>query len=70
MTGDTRLATAGTGDVLSGVIAALLAQGVDPMWAAGLAAHVHGSAARLGPRRGMVAGDVVELLPQWLSAHA
>ncbi len=70
VTGDTRLATAGTGDVLSGVIAALLAQGVDPMWAAGLAAHVHGSAARLGPRRGMVAGDVVELLPQWLSAHA
>ncbi|MDP8976935.1 MAG: NAD(P)H-hydrate dehydratase [Actinomycetota bacterium] len=70
VTGDTRLATAGTGDVLSGVIAAFLAQGVAPMWAAGLAAHVHGSAARLGPRRGMVAGDVVELLPQWLSAHA
>jgi NAD(P)H-hydrate epimerase len=70
VTGDSRLATAGTGDVLSGVIAAFLAQGMDPMSAAGMAAHVHGSAARLGPRRGMVAGDVVELLPQWLSAHA
>ncbi len=70
VTGDARLATAGTGDVLSGVIAAFLAQGMDPMRAAGLAAHVHGSAARLGPARGMVAGDVVELLPQWLSAHA
>lgn len=70
VTGDARLATAGTGDVLSGVIAAFLAQGMHAMWAAGLAAHVHGSAARLGPRRGMVAGDVVELLPQWLSAHA
>jgi len=70
VTGDSRLATAGTGDVLSGVIAAFLAQGMDAMRAASLAAHVHGSAARLGPARGMVAGDVVELLPQWLSAHA
>lgn len=70
VTGDPRLATAGTGDVLSGVIAAFLAQGMDSLRAAGLAAHVHGSAARLGPARGMVAGDVVELLPAWLSAHA
>ena len=70
VTGDSRLATAGTGDVLTGVIAAFLAQGMDAMRAASLAAHVHGSAASLGPARGMVAGDVVELLPQWLSAHA
>lgn len=70
VTGDARLATAGTGDVLSGVIAAFLAQGVDPLNAAGLAAHVQGSAARLGPPRGMVAGDLVDLLPQWLSSHA
>ncbi len=70
VTGDSRLATAGTGDVLSGVIAAFMAQGMDAMRAAGVAAHVHGSAARLGPVRGMVAGDVVELLPPWLSAHA
>jgi len=70
VTGDARLATAGTGDVLSGLIAAFLGQGIDLMRAAGLAAHVHGSAARLGSARGMVASDVVELLPQWLSAHA
>jgi ADP-dependent NAD(P)H-hydrate dehydratase / NAD(P)H-hydrate epimerase len=70
VTGDARLATAGTGDVLSGIIAAFLAQGVDALRAAALAAHVHGSAARLGPARGMVAGDIVELLPQWLSVHA
>jgi hydroxyethylthiazole kinase-like uncharacterized protein yjeF len=70
VTGDARLATAGTGDVLSGVIAAFLAVGVDGLRAAGLAAHVHGSAASLGPTRGLVAGDVVELLPQWLSRHA
>ncbi|MDQ3680462.1 MAG: NAD(P)H-hydrate dehydratase [Actinomycetota bacterium] len=69
VTGDARLATAGTGDVLSGVVAAFLAQGVDGVRAAALAAHVHGSAARLGPAWGMVAGDVVELLPRWLSEH-
>ena len=46
------LATAGTGDVLSGVIGAFIARGVDPFRAAALAAHVHGRAAALGPRRG------------------
>ncbi len=70
VTGGPRLATAGTGDVLSGILGAFLAQGVDPLPAAGLAAHVHGSAAGLGPPVGMVAGDVVELLPRWLSEHA
>ena len=70
VTGDSRLATAGTGDVLSGLVGAFLAQGMDALPAAGLAAHVHGSAARLGPTRGLVAGDLVELLPRWLSDHA
>ena len=68
--GSSRLATAGTGDVLSGVIAAFLAQGLDLLWAAGLGAHVHGAAAGLGPARGMVAGDLVDLLPVWLSSRA
>jgi len=40
-------ATAGSGDVLSGIIGALLAAGLDPWWAAGCAAHVHGVAAEL-----------------------
>jgi NAD(P)H-hydrate epimerase len=61
--GDARLATAGTGDVLSGVIGAFVAAGVAPLRAAALAAHVHGRAAALGPRHGLVAGDVAELLP-------
>ena len=69
-TGDPRLATAGTGDVLSGVIGALLAQGMDPFWAAGIGAHVHGAAARTGHSRGLVAGDLPELLAAWLSDHA
>ena len=50
--GSPRLATAGTGDVLSGVIGAFLARGVDPSHAAALAAHVHGRAAAARARRG------------------
>lgn len=61
--GSTRLATAGTGDVLTGVCAALMAQGLDPMRAAAIGAHLHGRAAGLGPAHGLVAGDLIDLLP-------
>ncbi len=61
--GDARLASAGTGDVLAGVIGALLAQGLAPTPAAALGAFVHGTAAGLGWRRGLVAGDLLDLLP-------
>jgi NAD(P)H-hydrate epimerase len=61
--GDPRLATAGTGDVLTGVIAGLIASGADPWHGAAAGAHLHGRAALLGPARGLVAGDVVERLP-------
>ena len=61
--GDQRLATAGTGDVLAGVIGALLACGVDPFHAAAGGAFLHGRAGALGWRRGLVAGDVVAHLP-------
>jgi NAD(P)H-hydrate epimerase len=60
--GDARLATAGTGDVLSGLIGAHLAAGVDPLYAAGAAAHLHGRAAELAGESGVVAGDVAEAL--------
>ena len=62
-TGDARLATAGTGDVLAGAVAALLAQGAAPLEAAAAAAWLHGRAGTLGPARGLVAGDVADLLP-------
>ncbi|MEX2659073.1 MAG: NAD(P)H-hydrate dehydratase [Acidimicrobiales bacterium] len=62
-TGGARLATAGTGDVLTGVLAALLATGVSPLHAAAAAAHLHGRAGNLGWRRGLVAGDLPDLLP-------
>jgi NAD(P)H-hydrate epimerase len=65
--GGPRLATAGTGDVLAGVVATFLAQGLDPLRAAAGAAHVHGRAAHLGWSRGLVAGDVVDLLPAALA---
>lgn len=68
--GGPRLATAGSGDVLSGVIGAFLACGLGGLDAASLGAQVHGSAAALGFERGLVAGDIVELLPRWLSAQA
>jgi hydroxyethylthiazole kinase-like uncharacterized protein yjeF len=61
--GDARLATAGSGDVLTGIIVALLAQGMEPQLAAASAAFLLGAAADLGWRRGLVAGDVVALLP-------
>ncbi len=66
--GDERLATAGTGDVLAGIIAALVAQGVPGFEAAAAGAWIHGQAARRGPRRGMVAGDLPALIPQVLDA--
>lgn len=68
--GDERLATAGSGDVLTGMIASLLANGVAPLEAAATAAWLHADAARRGPVRGLVAGDIVELLPSALSAAA
>ncbi|MEY2431106.1 MAG: ADP-dependent NAD(P)H-hydrate dehydratase / NAD(P)H-hydrate epimerase [Acidimicrobiaceae bacterium] len=62
-TGDARLATAGTGDVLSGIIGGLLAQGVPPLRACAAGAWLHGQASTLGPRRGLVASDLLECLP-------
>ena len=64
--GDQRLATAGTGDVLAGIIGALLAQGLDAFHAAALGAELHGRAARLGSANGLLASDICDLLPQAL----
>jgi NAD(P)H-hydrate epimerase len=61
--GDERLATAGTGDVLAGIVGAFLAAGIPPLRAAAAAAWVHATAASLGPRVGLVAGDLPPLLP-------
>jgi ADP-dependent NAD(P)H-hydrate dehydratase / NAD(P)H-hydrate epimerase len=66
--GNPGLATAGTGDVLTGVIAAFLSKGMEPPLAAAAGAAAGGVAAGLAAERhgyaGLVASDVVE----WLSA--
>jgi NAD(P)H-hydrate epimerase len=67
--GSPRLATAGTGDVLSGMIGAFIARGVPAFEAAALAAHVHGRAAGMGLVEGLVAGDLPDLVARWLSEH-
>ena len=61
--GDARLATAGTGDVLTGIIAAHLARGARADVAAAAGAFVHGRAAGLGPATGLIARDVIDRLP-------
>ena len=62
------LATAGTGDVLSGVTGAFLAKGVDAFTAACAAVFVHARAGRLAAQaignEGVIASDVIELLPR------
>ena len=71
-TGTSALATAGTGDVLSGIIATLLAQGLSPIDAGRIGAYWHGRAGqRAGHRRpvGVVAGDVAEALGRASVVH-
>ena len=63
------LAIGGTGDVLAGVIAALLCQGMAPFEAAAAGAWLHGEAARLRTQPGLVPDDLINLLPGAL-AHA
>jgi ADP-dependent NAD(P)H-hydrate dehydratase / NAD(P)H-hydrate epimerase len=66
--GDERLATAGSGDVLAGIIGAFLAAGLAPHDAASAAAAVHGAAALRGRRVGLLAGDLPELVADVLTA--
>lgn len=62
-TGGPWLASAGTGDVLSGIIGALLARGCDAFSAAAAGAWIHGRAADRAGHTGMIAGDLIEAIP-------
>lgn len=66
-TGNPGMATAGTGDVLTGVIASLIAQGLKPFDAAKLGVYLHGLAGDITKEEmgeyGMMAGDIIENIP-------
>ena len=66
-TGNPGMATGGTGDVLSGILGALLARGLDAWTAATAGVYVHGlagdvAAARFG-QESLLAGDLIDALP-------
>jgi NAD(P)H-hydrate repair Nnr-like enzyme with NAD(P)H-hydrate dehydratase domain len=66
--GTPALATAGTGDVLTGIVAAFLAKGLEPRIAAAAAAAAGGVASELlDPQRGAVASDLLTTLPRALA---
>jgi NAD(P)H-hydrate epimerase len=65
--GQPSLATAGSGDVLTGIVAAFLAKGLEPQLAAAAAAVAHGLASRLAePQIGLVASDLLPALQRAL----
>ncbi len=71
-TGNSGMATGGSGDVLTGILAALLGQGQEPLMAASLAVHVHGLAGDIAAaslsQRGMIASDILRFLgAAWLN---
>jgi NAD(P)H-hydrate epimerase len=74
MSGNPGMATAGSGDVLSGMIAAFLAQGLSPYDAVMMGANIHGlagdeAAKELG-QLSLVARDIIRWIPKTLMAYA
>ncbi|MDP2683897.1 MAG: NAD(P)H-hydrate dehydratase [bacterium] len=60
--------TAGTGDVLAGILAGLIAQGLKPFDAAGVGVYIHGLAGEMVSKEmgdaGMLAGDLLPMIPK------
>ena len=72
-TGNPGMATAGSGDVLTGMIAGLAAQNLDNFQAGQLATYIHGSAGNIAAKKkgqlSMIATDIIQLLPEAFRRH-
>jgi NAD(P)H-hydrate epimerase len=73
-TGNPGMATGGSGDVLLGIISALLAQGIEPLSAAKLGVYLHGMAGDFAAEdigeHSLIASDIIDNLPRALLAYA
>jgi len=67
VTGGPELATAGSGDVLSGIIAGLIARGLTVFEAAAAGAFIHGRAGDRSGHTGLIASDLIAALPRTLT---
>ncbi|ACI20172.1 YjeF family protein [Thermodesulfovibrio yellowstonii DSM 11347] len=67
-TGNPGMATGGSGDVLTGIIASLIGQGLSPLYASVFGVYIHGLSGDIASRRkgfhGLIAGDIIETLPE------
>lgn len=74
LTGDSGMGTAGSGDVLTGIIAALLAQGADAFSAASVGVYLHGLAGERAARRyssyGLTAGELADAAGEVIAGGA
>ncbi|MDP6532725.1 MAG: NAD(P)H-hydrate dehydratase [Candidatus Marinimicrobia bacterium] len=71
--GNSGLATGGTGDVLSGLIGGLMTQGMDPFFASQVGVFLHGKAADIVSgktgKRGMIASDLLDAIPEAMAMY-
>lgn len=70
LTGNPGMATGGSGDILAGMITALIGQGIDPLKAAAIGAWLHGAAGDICAEKmgqyGMLPSDMLDVLPRLL----
>ena len=73
ITGNAGMATAGSGDVLGGIISGLIAQGFNPPQAAITGVYLHGvtgdQVEQVKGQRGLIAGDLIQMLPEVLRRY-